>query len=84
PKDYYTLHALIPYQNEGQAFDIRARWKPSEACQPWMDEEGRVLNKKLVENVAGRITGQPAIVQDSEQKQTKQFAPLPYSLSALQ
>ncbi|WP_394239830.1 DNA topoisomerase III [Vibrio astriarenae] len=84
PKDYYTLHALIPYQGDGKAFDIRARWKPSEACQPWMDEEGRVLNKKLVENVAGRIADQPAIVQDSEQKQTKQFAPLPYSLSALQ
>lgn len=84
PKDYYTLHALIPYQRDGKAFDIRARWKPSEACQPWMDEEGRVLNKKLVENVAGRIADQPAIVQDSEQKQTKQFAPLPYSLSALQ
>ncbi|MGL6313398.1 DNA topoisomerase III [Vibrio sp. WXL103] len=84
PRDYYTLHALIPYQGESGLFDIRARWKPSEACQPWMDEEGRVLNKKLVENVAGRIANQPALVTESEQKQTKQYAPLPYSLSALQ
>ncbi|MDR9829612.1 DNA topoisomerase III [Vibrio sp. FNV 38] len=84
PKDYYTLHALIPYQYQGQCFDIRARWKPSEACQPWMDEEGRVLNKKLIDNVANRIAQQPAKVVESEQKNTKQYAPLPYSLSALQ
>ncbi|MFS1975358.1 DNA topoisomerase III [Vibrio splendidus] len=84
PKDYFTLHALIPYQNNGQSFDIRARWKPSEACKPWQDEEGRVLNRKLVENVANRIMNRPATVTESEQKQSKQAAPLPYSLSALQ
>ncbi|WP_299136985.1 DNA topoisomerase III [uncultured Vibrio sp.] len=84
PKDYFTLHALIPYQNNGQSFDIRARWKPSEACKPWQDEESRVLNRKLVENVAQRIANQPATVTESEQKQSKQAAPLPYSLSALQ
>ncbi len=84
PKDYFTLYALIPYQNNGQSFDIRARWKPSEACKPWQDEEGRVLNRKLVENVANRIANQPATVTESEQKQSKQAAPLPYSLSALQ
>lgn len=83
-KDYFTLHALIPYQDGASSFDIRARWKPSEACQPWQDEEGRVLNRKLVENVAQRIANQPAKVVESEQKQTKQSAPLPYSLSALQ
>ncbi|MCG9581890.1 DNA topoisomerase III [Vibrio tubiashii] len=84
PRDYFTLHALIPYQDGSSAFDIRARWKPSDACKPWQDEEGRVLNRKLVENVANRIANQPAKVIESEQKQTKQSAPLPYSLSALQ
>ncbi|PWI35047.1 DNA topoisomerase III [Vibrio albus] len=84
PKDYFTLHALIPYQADGKGFDIRAKWKPSEACRPWQDEEGRVLNRKLVENVAGRIAGQDALVTESEQKRTKQAPPLPYSLSALQ
>ncbi|MCE7628197.1 DNA topoisomerase, partial [Vibrio fluvialis] len=60
PRDYFTLDALIPYQDANGAFDIRARWKPSDACKPWQDEEGRVLNRKLVENVASRIAGQPA------------------------
>lgn len=88
PKAYYTLDALIPYQNDqlndGVPFDIRAKWKPSDACQPWQDEEGRVLNLKLVENVAQRIANQPATVTKAENKETKQNAPLPYSLSSLQ
>lgn len=84
PRDYFSLHALIPYQNGNDSFDIRAKWKPSDAIKPWQDEEGRVLNRKLVENVAKRIEGQPATVKDSEQKQTKQAPPLPYSLSSLQ
>ncbi|ENM5832025.1 DNA topoisomerase III [Vibrio metoecus] len=84
PHDYFTLDALIPYQSGAEHFDIRARWKPSEACLPWQDEDGRVTNRKLVENVASRIAHQPATVTESEQDQTKQAAPLPYSLSALQ
>ncbi len=85
PKAYFTLDALIPCcGSKGKPFDIRARWKPSEACQPWQDEEGRVLSRKLVENVANRIAGQMAKVMLSEQKQSKQNAPLPYSLSTLQ
>ncbi|NLS14518.1 DNA topoisomerase III [Vibrio sp. SM6] len=88
-KDYFTLDALLPYTPPSAAADaspieIRARWKPSEACRPWQDEEGRVLNLKLVENVAARIKGQPAVVTEAEHKQTPQSAPLPYSLSALQ
>ncbi|CAM2887688.1 DNA topoisomerase III [Vibrio rarus] len=84
PRDYYTLEALIPYSDHNGAFDIRAKWIPSDACKKWLDEDGRVLSKALVENVAQRIQGQPAIVTKSEQKTTKQAPPLPYSLSALQ
>ncbi|MGO1295808.1 MAG: DNA topoisomerase III [Vibrio sp.] len=84
PKDYFTVDALIPYQGQQDVFDIRARWKPSEACQPWQDEEGRVLNRQLADNVVKRIQGQPATVTESEQKQTRQAPPLPYSLSSLQ
>ncbi|PMK05237.1 DNA topoisomerase III [Vibrio sp. 10N.261.55.A7] len=83
-KDYFTLDALIPYQDNNAMFDIVAKWKPSEACEPWQDEEGRILNRKLVENVSQRIASQPAKVVKSEQKHTKQYAPLPYSLSSLQ
>ncbi|CAM3848373.1 DNA topoisomerase 3 [Vibrio aerogenes CECT 7868] len=83
-KDYFTLDALIPYHSEKGTLDIRARWKPSEACEPWLDEERRLLHLPLAENVARRIAGQPAVVTESEQKQTRHSPPLPYSLSALQ
>lgn len=82
PRDYFTLDALIPYPTGNT--EISARWQPSEACQPWQDEEGRVLNLKLVENVAKRIAGQPARVTDAQRKRSRQAPPLPYSLSALQ
>lgn len=80
PKPFYEVFALIPYQDTM----IRARWKPSDACKPWQDEEGRILNRQLCENVVGRIKGQPAEVTESERKETRQAPPLPYSLSALQ
>lgn len=81
PKDFYQVwaHLLTSAQ---QTF--RAKWIPSEACRPHMDEEGRVLNRALAENVAARISNQPAIVDSADYKQKKQTAPLPYNLSALQ
>ncbi|KJF95446.1 DNA topoisomerase III [Photobacterium angustum] len=80
PKPFYDVFALIPYAEQ----EIQARWLPSKACEPYQDEEGRILSRQLCENVVSRIKGQPAEVTESERKETKQAAPLPYSLSALQ
>ncbi len=33
PKDYFTLHALIPYQNNGQSFDIRSALETKRSMQ---------------------------------------------------
>ncbi len=63
---------------------FKARWQPSEECLPWQDEEGRVLSRSLVENVAARITNQPAAVISSKVKKRLQAPPLPYNLSSLQ
>jgi len=43
-----------------------------------------VLSRALAENVITRINNQPARVEKVEDKEKKQTAPLPYSLSALQ
>ena len=80
PKAYFQVQAHI----EAQGAMIAAQWQPSEACRPHMDEEGRVLNKALAENVARRITEQPALVDSVKKQNKKQNAPLPYNLSALQ
>lgn len=77
---YEVLAHLNTQQNEA----FTAKWKPSEACAKYQDEEGRVVVSALAENVASRITDQPALVKDFTAKNKKQIAPLPYNLSALQ
>ena len=80
-KPFYQVLAHI---NTDKGEPLIARWLPSEACQPWQDEEGRVLHKALAENVVARITDQPAEVTQYQRKKKKQPPPLPYNLSALQ
>lgn len=77
---YEVLANLTTEQNEA----FKAKWQPSEACQPYMDEEGRVLAKGLAQNVVGRITDKAAEVTQVIAKDKQQNAPLPYSLSSLQ
>lgn len=80
-KPFYEVLARLQCES-GETFD--ARWKPSENCRPYQDEEGRVLSKKLADNVVARITGKPAQVSSVEQKQKRQKPPLPFNLSVLQ
>ena len=80
-KDFYDVHAHLETSNQAQFI---AKWQPSEACQPHMDEEGRVLNRALAENVVRRIDHKTAEVSSVIEQQKNQAAALPYSLSALQ
>lgn len=80
-KDFYDVHAHL-ISNDQQPFI--AKWQPSAACQPHMDEEGRVLNRALAENVVRRIENQPAEITMVDEQKKQQAAPLPYNLSALQ
>ncbi|MBD1581445.1 DNA topoisomerase III [Pseudoalteromonas sp. S16_S37] len=80
-KPFYEVFAHL-YTDEKQP--VIAKWQPSEACQPYMDEEKRVLVKALAQNVASRIKGQRAEVVKLTKKPKTQSAPLPYNLSALQ
>ena len=78
------FYEVIAHLNTEQQESFQARWKPSESCAPYQDEEGRVLSRPLAENVVRRISGQPGIVTRLEQKQKQQAAPLPFNLSGLQ
>ncbi len=78
---YYEVlaHVVTP---DGQSFT--AQWQPSDACAPYRDDEGRILNQALAENVVRRISGQPAVVESLDKTPKKQPPPLPYNLSSLQ
>ncbi|QSX28816.1 DNA topoisomerase III [Shewanella cyperi] len=81
PRDYYEVMAHI-ITTRGERFC--AKWQPSDACQPYMDEEGRVLSQRLAQKVVDSIANQPAQLLTLETKPKRQAPPLPYSLSALQ
>ena len=80
-KPFYEVIAKIKTQND-EVYE--GKWKPSAACEPYMDEDKRVLSKALAENVIGRILGKKGRVSLVKENKKKQAPPLPYSLSALQ
>ncbi|GIU46877.1 DNA topoisomerase 3 [Shewanella sairae] len=80
-KPFYEVLAHLATDAQDR---FSAKWQPSEACQPYMDEEGRVLSKGLAQNVVGRINGQNGTVEKVVAQDKKQNSPLPYSLSSLQ
>ncbi len=79
PKDYFEVKAHIVTPDQ-QCFV--ASWVPSNACEPWQDEEGRLLYRALADHVVARIADQPAVVTSYNDK--RECAPLPFSLSSLQ
>jgi DNA topoisomerase III len=81
---YQVLAHLLLSETSPADSSFSAKWQPSSACEPYQDEEGRVLNQGLAAKVARTIEGQPAEVVKLEQKNKQQFAPLPYNLSSLQ
>ncbi|TCV99945.1 DNA topoisomerase III [Biostraticola tofi] len=81
PKAYFDVkaHIITPAQER-----FVALWVPSEACESWQDEEGRLLHRPLADHVVSRIAGQPALVTLYQDKQESDAPPLPFSLSTLQ
>ena len=85
-KPFYDVLAHIDAQSEigVKRETFKAKWQPSEACQPYQDEEGRVLSLGLAQKVVSSIQGQPALVTAISRAHKRQAPPLPYHLSALQ
>ncbi|EKT56250.1 DNA topoisomerase III [Providencia sneebia] len=81
PKDYFEVRAHIVTPQDER---FVALWQPSESCIDFQDEEGRLFHRPLAEHVVARITGQPALVTQYQDKRESETAPLPFSLSALQ
>ncbi|WP_416412380.1 DNA topoisomerase III [Pantoea sp. App145] len=81
PKDYFEVKAHIVTPKDER---FVASWVPSDACEPWQDEEGRLLNRSLADHVLERINGKPALVTGYNDKRESEIAPLPFSLSSLQ
>jgi len=85
-KPFYQVlaHLSINEDHASKSDCFSAKWQPSEACQQYCDEEGRVLVKSLAANVVVRINDQPAEVESINTEQKQQNQPLPFNLSSLQ
>lgn len=80
-KDFFDVKAHIVTPADER---FVALWQPSEACEPYQDEEGRLLHRPLADHVVSRIAGKPAMVTAYNDKRESEIAPLPFSLSSLQ
>lgn len=80
-KPFYEVWARLETDKQES---FAARWVPSAACSDYLDEHKRNLSRALAENVARRITNQPASVKSVVRKTHRIPPPLPYNLSALQ
>lgn len=81
PKPFYEVYAILQTK-DNETF--KAKWQPSEACEPYQDEEGRVLVKGLAENVCQRIKDQTGTIDKVNNKKKELAPPMPFNLSALQ
>ncbi|MFT7006869.1 MAG: DNA topoisomerase-3 [Colwellia sp.] len=85
-KPFYQVLAHLSVnkalENDEKTFTVK--WQPSDACQQYCDDEGRVLVKALAMNVVTRITNQDAIVESINTEDKQQGQPLPFNLSSLQ
>ncbi|MCT6867845.1 MAG: DNA topoisomerase III [Gilliamella apicola] len=81
PKPFYEVFAILQTKNNET---FKAKWQPSEACEPYQDEEGRVLVKALAENVCQRIKGKSGIIDKVSNKKKELAPPMPFNLSSLQ
>ena len=80
-KPFYEV--MVTLQTlKGESF--QAKWKPSKSCEDYMDDEGRVLSKKLAETVVAKVINQSGKITKVTEQKKKQPPPLPYNLSSLQ
>ena len=79
-----SFYEVIANLETSEGIKYQGKWKPSGACEPYMDDENRVLSKSLAIKVIERIKSQQGkIVKIVQDKKTQQV-PLLYSLSGLQ
>lgn len=77
---YEVMCTLITQKGESYL----AKWRPSAACERYMDEDNRVLSKALALNVISRVQSQTGLIINVTQDKKVTPPPLPYSLSTLQ
>lgn len=67
-----------------QSQHFEARWLPSERLRDHLDEEDRLLDRAVADQIADAVRQQPGKVLEARFRDRREPPPLPLSLSALQ
>lgn len=79
PRSYFEVFSNI----KTDSIPFTAKWAPSDTHAASMDEENRVLDKKVADNVASKCANKPAKITSAEKTKKKKTAPLPFNLAKL-
>ena len=78
-KPFYELTAEL-VAAEGT---FTAKWTPAERYGSVQDEEGRIIDRKTVEQLAQSLQGQPGSIDSIKTQHKREPPPLPFSLTKL-
>src|SRR5690554_1104814 len=85
PKPWYRVEATFQASEpEADQRPFIARWLPGDEFQDHLDEESRLLDKSVAEQIVAAISGRPGRITEARFRDRPEPPPLPLSLSALQ
>lgn len=85
PKPFFRIEATChATEEEAPSECFTARWVPSDAEQDQLDEEGRLLDREIAEQISSAVEGRPGKITEARFRDRHEAPPLPFSLSALQ
>jgi DNA topoisomerase-3 len=82
PVDYFALTAKMSSVS-GPKGDFTAKWRPH-AGQAGLDEDGRLLDRKVADQLNALVKGQTGKVIDYSDEEKQEGPPLPFSIDKLQ
>lgn len=80
-KPFYEVTAEIATDTDQT---MKAKWKPGECSESYLDDAGRVLDKNYAESIVVGVRGSQGVVTKYETKEKQRAQPLGFSLSVLQ
>ena len=85
PKPWFRIEGQFQAADEqSDQRPFTAHWLPNEQFQEHMDEENRLLNREIADEIANAVNGRPGNIIESRFRDRPEPPPLPLSLSALQ
>lgn len=80
PKPFFVIKARSVVANG----EFIATWKPNIDDAPGFDEDGRIIDKMMIDRLTRKLAGKLGHVTKFEKKITKTHPPMAYKLSTLQ